>query len=92
MLILQSYTDPLDIPGGSSSDKYPRVDDWTVNANVEKDLEMGEEELNVKTEEGIGTEEETCIVIKYDVDIYSKEEEEEDMDRNEEEVSLEDKI
>jgi len=60
--------------------------------NVEEDFDMQVEEgeVNVKTEKGIGSEEEECIAIKDEEDIYSEEEEEvEDIDIKEEEVSLE---
>jgi len=45
---------------------------------VEEDLDMqGEEgEVTVKTEKGIGSEEEECIGVKYEESIYSEEEEE----------------
>jgi hypothetical protein len=101
MLILQSCTDPLHIPPGSSGDTYGTLSDCAYrvgNMKVEEDLDMGgeEEELNVKTEEGIGSEEEECIDIENEEDIYSEKEdigtkEEEDIDIKEE-VSLEDKI
>jgi len=59
---------------------------------VEEDVDMqGEEgELNVKTEKGIGSEEEECIDIKDEEVLYSEEEreidikEEEDLGRKEE--------
>jgi len=56
---------------------------------VEEVVDMqGEEwEGNVKTEKGIGSEEEECIGIKVE-DIYSEEEEEDDT-HIKEEVSLE---
>jgi len=46
---------------------------------VEEDLDMQEEEeeVNVKTEKGIGGEEDECIGIKDEEVRYSKEEEEE---------------
>jgi hypothetical protein len=91
MLILQSCTDPLHIPPGSSSDAYAASSDCAYhvgNVKVEEDLDMQEEEeVNVKTERGIGSEEEECIGIK-DEDIYSEEEQEEVVDIKEE-VSLE---
>jgi hypothetical protein len=93
MLVLQSCTDSLYIPPGSSSDTYGTSSDCAYdvgNVKVEEDLDMQEEEeVNVKTEKGIGSEEEECIAIKYEA-IYSEEEEEEDdIDTKEEEVSLE---
>jgi len=58
------------------------------NVNVDEDVGMqGEEgEVNVKTEKGIGSEEEECICIKDEEGIYSEEEEEEDLDVKEEDI------
>jgi hypothetical protein len=60
---------------------------------------MQAEEVNVKTEKAIGSEEEECMDIKDEDGIYSEEEEEEDIDTKEdgdvdiiEEVSCEDKV
>ena len=97
MMVLQSCTDPLHIPPGSSSDTYGTSSDCAyhvVNVKVEEDLDMQEEkgEVNVKTEKGIGNEEEECIGIKDEEGIYSEEEEKEvDVDIKEE-VSLEDTV
>ena len=44
---------------------------------VEKDMVMQEEDLNVKTEKGIGSEEGECIDMKDEEGLYSEEEEEE---------------
>ena len=93
MLVLQSCTDPLHIPPGSFSDTYGTSSDCAYhvgNVKVEVDLDMQEEkgEVNVKTEKGIGNEEEECIGIKDEEGIYS---EEEDVDIKEE-VSLEDTV
>jgi len=46
---------------------------------VEEDVDMQVEEgkVNVKTEKGIASEEEECIVVKDEEGIYSEEEEEE---------------
>jgi hypothetical protein len=87
MLVLQSYTDPLNVPPCSSSDTYATSSDCAYhvgNVKVEEDLDMQEVgEVNVKTEKDIGSEEEECIGIKDEV-MYS-EEEEEDIDTKEEE-------
>jgi hypothetical protein len=103
MLVLQSCTDPLHIPPSLSSDTYGTSSDCAYhvgNVKVEEDLDMQEEEgeVNVKTEKGIGSEEEECMGIKDEEDIYSEEEEkdidikkEEDVDIKEE-VSLEDTV
>jgi hypothetical protein len=57
---------------------------------VEEDLDMQEEEgeVNVKTEKGVGSEEEKCIDIK-DEDCIYREEKEKEEDDIKEEVSLE---
>jgi hypothetical protein len=105
MLVLQSCTDPPHIPPDSSVDTYATSSDCAYhvgNVKVEEDLDMQEEEgeMNVKTEKGIGSEEEECIDIKDEEGMYSKEEgveedvdtkEEEDVDIKEE-VSLEDTV
>ena len=88
MLVLQSCTDPLHIPPGSSSDTYGTSSDCAYhsdNMKVEEDLDMQEEEgeVNVKTEKGRGSEEEE----EKEVDIKQ----EEDVDIKEE-VSLEDTL
>jgi len=83
MLVLQSCTDPLHILPGSSSDTYGTSSDCAYHVGhmkVEGDFDMQEvQEVNVKTEKGIGSEEEECIGIE-DEDIYSEEEEEEEKD------------
>jgi hypothetical protein len=102
MFVLQSCTDPLHIPPGSSSDTYGTSSDCACrvgNMKVEEDLDMQEEgELNVKTEKGIVSEEEECVGVEDEEGIYSEEEvkEEKDIDTKEEvdvdikeEVSLE---
>ena len=100
MLVLQSCTDSLKVMVGSSSEKFPTSCDGTLdigNINVEEhiDIKEAEEEVNVKTEKGIGSEEEECIDIKDEDGIYGeeKEEEEEDMDTQEEEnVDIEEEV
>ena len=104
MLVLQRCTDPLHIPLSSSSDTYGTSSDCAYhggNMKVEEDWDMQEvEEVNVKTEEGRGSEEEECIGIEDEEGICSEEEEEEkDIDIKEEEdvdvkeeVSLEDTL
>jgi hypothetical protein len=60
----------------------------------EEELEMlvVEGEVNVKTEKGIGSEKEECIVIENEEGMYSEEKgEEEDVDIKKE-VSLEDTV
>ena len=105
MLVLQSCTDPLHIPPGSSSDTFGTLSDCAYhvgNMKVEKDLNMQEEEgeWNVKTKKDIASEEEVCIGIEDEESMYREEEEkkkvvdtkeEEDVDIKEE-VSLEDTV
>ena len=92
MLVLQSCTDPLHIPPGLSSDTYGTSSDCAyhvgnVKVEVDFDVQEKEGEDNVKTEKGIGSEEEECIDIKDEDCIYSEEEEkrEKDIDTKEEE-------
>jgi len=103
MLVLQSCSDPLHILPGSSIETNATSSDCTYhvgNVKVEKDLDVEEEEgeVNVRTGEDIGSEEEEWIGIKDEKGMYS-EEEEEDIDTKEEdgvgikeEVSLEDTV
>ena len=91
MLVLQSFGDSLHILPSLSCDTNAASSDCAYhvgNMKFEEDVDMqGEEwEVNVKTEKGIGSEEEECTGIKVEEGIYS--EEEEDIDINEE-VSLE---
>ena len=105
MLVLQSSSNSLHILPGSSSETYAAASSDCAyhigNMEVEKDLDMQgeEEEVKVKTEKGICSEEEECIGIKDEEGRYSEEEEEEDIDTKEEEdvrikeeVSLEDTV
>ena len=87
MMVLQSCTDPLHIPPGSSSDTYGTSSDCAYhvgNVKVEVDLDVQEECIGIEDGEGIYSEE--------------KEEEEKDIDTKEEnvdineEVSLEDTV
>ena len=99
MLVLQSGTDPLHILPGLSSDTYGTSSDCAYhvgNVKVEVDLDMQEEEgeVNVKTEKGIGSEEEDYIDIKDEDCMYSEEEEkrEKDIDTKEEDVDLKEEV
>ena len=84
VLVLQSCSDSLHILPITSSDTYVASSDCAChigNMEIEEDLDMQEEEeeeVNVKTEKGIGSEEEECIGVKDEEGIYSGEEEEED--------------
>ena len=79
MLVLQSCSDPLHILPGSSSETNATSSDCAYhvgNVKVEEDMDrqVEVEEVNVKTEKGLGSEEEECISIKYEEGIYSEEE------------------
>ena len=82
VLVLQTCSDSVHILPSTSSDTYAASSDCAChigNMKVEEDLDMQEEEeeVNVKTEKGIGGEEDECIGIKDEEVRYSKEEEEE---------------
>ena len=90
MFVLQRSSDSLHILPSLSSDTCRTSSDCAChvcNMNVESDLDVQgvKGEVNVKTEKGIGSEEEECISIKDEEGIYSEEEEEEVMDIKEEE-------
>jgi len=88
MLVLQSCTDPLHILPGSSTDTYGTSSDcayYVGNMKVEEDLDMQEECVVIKDEQGIYSEEEE----EEKKDIDTKEEEDVDI---KEEVSLEDAV
>ena len=99
MLVLQSCSDSLHILPGSSSDTNATSSDCAShvgNMKVEGDLDMQveEEEVNVKTEKGVGSEEEECIGIKDEEGIYSEEEVKEvDIDiREEQDVGIKEEV
>jgi len=104
MLVLQSCTDSQQVMAGSSNETFPTSSDGAchVGSNkVDEGLVMQEEEeeVNVKTEKGISSEEVECMDTKDEEAIYSEEEEEEDIDTKEdkdvdikEEVSCGDKL
>ena len=91
MLVLQSCSDSLHILPCSFSDTNAASSDCAShvgNMKVEEDLDMQveEEEVNVKTEKGVGSEEEKCVGIKDEEGTYSEEEvKEEGIDIKEEE-------
>jgi hypothetical protein len=91
MLVLQSFTDSVQVMAGSSTETFPTSSDGTLdigNIKVEEDFNMQEEEeVNVKTEEGICSEKVECMDIK-DEGIYSEEEEEEEGIDTKEEVDV----
>jgi len=94
VLILQICSDSQHILPGPSSDTNAVSFDWAYhvgNARVEGDLDMQmEEELKVKTENGVGSEEEECIDIKDEESLYSEEEvKEEHIVIKEEDIDIE---
>ena len=89
VFVLQSCSDSLDNLPGSSSDTNITSDCAYHVGNMKIEgylvIQVEEEEVNVKTERGVGSEEEECIGIKYE-EMYSEEEvKEEHMDVKEEE-------
>ena len=98
ILVLQSCTDSLEVLPGSPYETFRTSSDGTYdigNMKFDIDIEEVEEEVNVKTEKVIGSEEEKCIDIKEKQDLHSEEEEEEkeDMDIQEEEsVEIKDEV
>jgi len=98
VLVLQSCSDPLHILPSSSGDTNAASSDCAYhigNMKFGEDLDMqgGEGEVNVKTEKGIGSEEEECIGIKVEEGIYSEEEEDDDIDiKEEEDVGIEEEV
>ena len=91
MLVLQSSSNSLHILPSTSSETNAAASDCAChigNMKVEEDFDTQEEEeeVNVKTEKGIGGEEDECIGIKDEEDgIDIKEEEGEDIFIEEEE-------
>ena len=98
VFVLQSCSDPLHILPGSSCDANATSDCayHVGNMKVEEDLNMQvvEEELNIKTEKGVGSVEEEWIGIKDEEVIYSEEEvKEEDVDiKNVEDVGIKEEV
>ena len=99
MLVLQSCTDSLRVLPISSSETFPTSSDGTYDIGyimVEEDIHMQEEEeeVNVKTEKGMGSEEGECIDIKDEEGIHSEEEQEEwkDIDSQEEDVDIKEEV
>jgi len=91
MLALQNCTDSLQVMAGSSTEKFPASSDGTYDIGsmkFEEHADMTEkEEVNIKTEMGIGSEEEKCINTIDEDCMCNKEEKEEkeDIDTQEEE-------
>ena len=81
----------------SSSETFPTSSDGTYdvgNVKFEEDVNIKWEEVNVKTEKIIDSEEEECVDIKYKDGIYGEEEEEEeDIDTQaEEDIEIKEKV
>ena len=78
MLVLQSCSDSLHILPSSCSAALSDCACHIGNMKVVEDLDMQgeEEEVNVKTEKGIGSEEEEGIGVKEEEGVYSEMEEE----------------
>ena len=90
MLVLQSCTDSPEVMADSSTETFPTISDVTyevTNIKVEEEIDMKEgEEVNVKTENVIVSEELECMDMKDEEGIYSVgENEEEDIDTQKEE-------
>jgi len=88
MLVLQSCTDSQQRMAGSSNETFPTSSDSACHVGIIKveegmDMQEEEEEVNVKTEKGVSSEEVECMDIKDEEAIYSEEEEEEDIDTKE---------
>jgi len=91
-LVLQSCTYSLQVLPGSSCETFPASSDVTYDVgNIKFDIDIEEveeeEEVNMKTEKVVGSEEGKCIDIKEEQGLHSEEEdeEEENMDIQEEE-------
>ena len=87
VFVLQSCSNPRRILPSSSCDATAKSDCayHVGNMKAEEDLNMQvvEEELNVKTEKGVGSEEEEWIGINDEESVHSEEEvKEEDVDIN----------
>ena len=92
MLVLQSSTDPLQVMASSSIETFPTSCDGTYdvgNVKFEEDVNIKWEEVNVKTEKIIDSEEEECVDIKDEDGIYGEEEEEEEERDTQEEEDIE---
>ena len=89
MLVLQSCTDSVQVMEGSCTETFPTSSDGTYvvgNVKVEEHIDIKKEEVNVKTEKIIFSEEVDSIDIKDEDCVYSEggKEEEEDVDTKEE--------
>jgi len=104
MMVLQSCTDSQQVMAASYNETFPTSYDGACHVGSNKveeglDVQEEEEEVNVKTENGVCIEEVECMDIKDEEAVYSEEEEEEDIDTKEDkdvdikaEVSCGDKL
>ena len=95
MVVLQSCTDSLHVLPGSSCETFPPSSDGAYdvsNVKVEENIDIKEEEEDVKAEKGIGNEEEVCLDIKQVEDIYSEEEEVEAVDTKEDYLDVKEEV
>ena len=99
LLVLQSCTDSLQVMADSSNDTFPISSDGDCHVGsikAEEDMDMQEEEkeeVNVKTEKCVCSEEVECMDIKDEEPIYSEEAEEEDIDTKEDkDVDVKDEV
>jgi hypothetical protein len=82
----------------SSTETFPTSSDSTYdvgNIKVEEDLDIRGDEVNVKTEKGMCSEEEKCIDINDEDCINSEEETEEEVDidsQEEEDVEIKEDV
>ena len=91
VLVLQSCSDSLHILPFSSSGTNAVS---SLCAYHIGNVKVGEEEVNVKTEKGIDSDEEECVGIKDEEGIYSEEEvKEEEIDiKEEEDVGIKEEV
>jgi hypothetical protein len=95
MVVLQSCTDSLHVLPGSSCETFPTSSDGAYdvsNVKVEEDIDIKEEEEDVKAEKGIGNAEEECLDIKHEEGICSEEEEVEAVDTKEVYVDIKEEV
>jgi hypothetical protein len=80
---------------GTSSETFPTSNGTygvgDVKFEGDRDMQEGEEEVNVETESDIGSEEEKCVGIKGEEGLYS-EEEEENVDIKEEDIDIKEEV
>ena len=98
MLVLQSCTDSLQVMASSSSETFPTSCDGILdigNIKVEEDIVMeGVEQVYLKIQKDIGSEEEECVDIKDEEGIHIEKEDEEckDIDMKEDEVDVKEEV